>query len=104
MNKYEMIEVERAIKACQRGHSSFRKQHGRYKKKPKPWRSSHRKWDVILRKVCMGCGRTLGRYELYNNYAWCYNCRKYLFPETVLQSHSHYGGNKPLSFHSRQFR
>ena len=51
--------------------------------KPKNWRSPNRQWDRIIRTVCTGCGRPLGRYENENKLAFCYQCRRILFPETM---------------------
>jgi hypothetical protein len=31
----------------------------------------------------MECGKSLGRYELENRLAFCFNCRKMMFPETA---------------------
>lgn len=86
--KYEMYQVNDAIKAHQRGYSTFQR-------RPKTWRSSGRQWDRIIRMVCSGCGKTLGRYEVYNRLAFCIDCRKFLFPETV--GNFHEGGSKPQS-------
>jgi hypothetical protein len=40
-------------------------------------------WDYLICRICAGCGKPLGKYEYRNNLAFCYQCRKILFPETV---------------------
>ena len=42
-----------------------------------------RLWDRIICKVCLGCGQKLSRYEHKLPYAFCFECRDVLFPETV---------------------
>lgn len=76
MNEYEIYYVNKAIEACQK---SKRANEGR----AKAWRSENRKWDYIIGTVCCGCGKLLGRYENLNRLAYCFSCRRILFPETV---------------------
>ena len=73
--KYDMYS-KGANKAYQRSYSTF-------KRRPNTWRSSSRQWDYIIRMVCIGCGKTLGRFETKHGFAYCFNCRKILFPETI---------------------
>ena len=74
MDKYEMYEVEKAIRAY-----SANKPHER----PSNWRSENRQWDYIICTVCTGCGKPLSRYENHKGLAFCFSCREILFPETV---------------------
>ena len=53
------------------------------KREPRDQRCYGGRWDYVVRAVCLGCGKTLGRDELINGYAFCFNCRRVLFPETV---------------------
>ena len=41
-------------------------------------------WDFIIRAVCSGCGKTLSRYDNIRKFAFCYQCRSVLWPETVI--------------------
>jgi hypothetical protein len=86
--EYKMFKGRSAYKPHQRGYSTFRR--------PKTWGLSGRKWDSIIRMVCMGCGRSLSRYEVYNELAWCFDCRKFIFPETV--GYKNAGGGKSPHF------
>jgi hypothetical protein len=52
----------------------------------KPLRSYTRQWDYIICKTCIGCSKPLGRYDNLKGFAFCYHCRKILFPETVFYS------------------
>lgn len=74
MNTYETQEIDRAIRACS-GE--------RVPTEVRPQSRHGGRWDYIVRVVCIGCGTTLGRYELYHELAFCFNCRKFLFPDTV---------------------
>jgi len=76
MDKYEMYKVKKAIDQCNGSHST-------YERRPKTWRSKHRQWDRIICTVCVGCGKPLGRYENLNRLAYCFDCRRILFPETI---------------------
>jgi len=76
MNTYEIYQVKKAISA----HNGSR---DAYKRRPVTRGSNGGQWDYVLRAVCLGCGRTLGQFELQNNLGFCFNCRKILFPETV---------------------
>lgn len=76
MNAYELYEVNKAINDVSKGYNEI----GRSQKTLAP---KTNKWDYILRKICLGCNKTLGIYEVQNNLAFCFQCRKYLFPETV---------------------
>jgi hypothetical protein len=76
MRDSHLYEVKQAIEACHShdvpaGHES--------------WRSQSRQWDYIIGTVCLGCGKLLGRYEELNRLAWCYSCRRILFPETTMR-------------------
>jgi hypothetical protein len=83
MNKYDgMYEVKKAIEAYSGANSSCEKRFGSR-------RSKNRQWDYIIRTVCTGCGKTLGQYENLNGFAFCFDCRKILFPETIV-------GHEPL--------
>jgi len=76
MNTYEMDEVIRAIEVAN-GTNAY---YGR----PDRYESNHRhQYDYIVRMVCIGCGGTLRRFEIRNHLAYCYRCRRFLFPETV---------------------
>lgn len=46
-------------------------------------RSRGGQWDYMVRAVCIRCKKTLTRYELLNGLAFCFNCRRVLFPETI---------------------
>ena len=76
MNTYERYQINDAIKAYNYSETAYRK-------KPTPRRKKSGQWDSIIRAICIGCGRTLGRYENLHRFAYCYNCPKVLFPETV---------------------
>ena len=54
-----------------------------YRIAPQSWRSANRQWDSIVCTVCTGCGRPLGKHENLKRLAFCLECRKILFPETV---------------------
>jgi len=36
-----------------------------------------------IKVICIQCGRTLSRYDNTHRYAFCFCCRKALFPETI---------------------
>ena len=76
MSKYQMLGVQRAIEAVRNGECG----HGRQVKK----RPARRRKMILLRRVCNTCGRTLSRYDNLKNYAYCYSCRRILFPETTM--------------------
>jgi len=80
MNKDKIYEIIKAVEAIQGDYytDESRSTHG-----SKSWRSEHRMWDYLICKVCAGCGKPLGKYEYRNNLAFCYQCRKILFPESV---------------------
>ena len=81
MNKEKKYEIIRAIEAIPGGY---------YMDKNKPrilrlesWSAEDRMWDYIICRVCTGCGKPLEKYEYQNNLAFCYQCRKILFPNSV---------------------
>jgi hypothetical protein len=76
MDRHEMYEIKKAIEAYQGRYSI-------YEKRGEDKRKSTKKWDFIIRSVCTGCGKTLHRYDNLNRYAFCYSCRRILFPETI---------------------
>ena len=76
MNAFEKYQIESAVKA-------FRTDYSIEKAETQPHRSVSRQWDRIIRFVCGGCGGTLGRYEVNKHLAFCFHCRRFLFPETV---------------------
>ena len=76
MNTYEMYEIKRAVETVIGGASAS---YGRNE----PGRSRTHGWDYIVRLVCMGCGSTLGQFEIRHNLGFCFRCRRFLFPETV---------------------
>lgn len=71
-----MYEVKNAIEACKGDYNGYKRQSG-YR------RSNNRQWDYIICKVCIGCGKPLSRYDNLRGYAFCFKCRKTLFPETI---------------------
>ena len=76
MNRYEVYEIDRAI----------RSQNGTYKardRNPETFRSSSRRWNYVVRAVCSGCGKTLNQYEVRSRLAYCFSCRRILFPEPI---------------------
>ena len=77
MDTHELDSVKRAIAMVNGSYHEYGRR-SRYDPKPKK-----RQWDRVLRVVCLGCGRTLGRFELLRRLAFCFNCRSILFPETV---------------------
>jgi hypothetical protein len=56
---------------------------------PPKLRSKDRQWDAIICTVCAGCGKPLGSYENQNRLAYCFDCRRILFPETIHPRASH---------------
>ena len=80
MNKDKIYEIIKAIEAIQ---GDYYTAESRPTHRSKNWRSEHRMWDYLICRVCSGCGKPLGKYEYRNNLAFCYQCRKILFPETV---------------------
>lgn len=88
MKRADAYEITRAVRAVQRsrkpGLTGERK-----------WRSPERRFDRVLWRICLGCGRPLGRYEDLNDLAYCYDCRRVLFPGTT--------GQKARSRASRPF-
>ena len=76
MNTYETYQVRYAIEAVSGGASAYWGRH-------EPARSRTHDWNYIVRMVCMGCGKSLGKFEIRNHLAFCYRCRKFLVPETV---------------------
>ena len=77
MDTYEINQERKAFEAENGSRSEYKKdlQNGG-------------QWDFIIRAVCLGCGRTLGRYEINHNLAFCFTCRRILFPETVARTKS----------------
>ena len=76
MYSFERYQIESAIGAYKSGNYMQPVER-------KPFRSTSSQWDFIIRFVCAGCGRTLGRYEINKHFAYCHHCRCFLFPETV---------------------
>jgi len=76
MNTYEIYEIKRAVETVIGGASAS---YGRNE----PARARTHDWDYIVRMVCMGCGSTLGQFEIRHNLGFCFRCRRFLFPETV---------------------
>jgi hypothetical protein len=85
MYEYDAYKVESAIEAVYERPSSS-------KGRPRRWRAKDRQWDAIICTVCVGCGKPLGRYENLNRLAYCFDCRRILFPETINVSESHSKG------------
>ena len=52
------------------------------------FRSRNRQWDYIVCKVCVGCGKPLGRYENTKGLAFCRRCCEILFPESATEVES----------------
>ena len=92
MNIYERYQINDAIKAYNGSKTAYRKM-------PPPKRKRKGQWDSIIRIICIGCGRTLGRYENLHRFAYCFTCRKVLYPETVYSVKT--AQSRPLSSHSR---
>ena len=77
MDKYEAVYIgNKPERAFSKGNRAF-------KRRGFSRRSFGGQWNFVVRAVCLGCGRTLGRYENLHRLAFCYNCRKVLFPETI---------------------
>jgi len=77
MDKYEAVYIgNKPERAFNKGNRAF-------KRRGFSRRSSGGQRGCVVRTVCFGCGRTLGRYENLRGLAWCYNCRRILFPDTV---------------------
>jgi len=76
MVKHGLYEIERAIKAHNGTYESR-------ERNSEIFRPSIRKWDYVVRAVCCGCGRTLNQYEVINRHAYCFSCRRILFPEPI---------------------
>lgn len=76
MNTNEMESVNRAIAMANGSYFAYERK-SQYDPEPK------KKWDKVLRAVCMGCGKTLSGWEVKNHWAYCYSCRKILFPGTL---------------------
>lgn len=76
MDRKAILEIVSAIESAQKTYPIK-------KIKKVPWRSPTRQWDRIIGRVCTGCGKRLGEYEYKNNLAFCYECRRILFPETI---------------------
>jgi len=55
-------------------------------------------WDQMVRGVCIGCNGTLNHSELKRNLAFCYSCRRVLFPETIEYDHMAYHRSKALNW------
>ena len=77
-----MYEVKGAIGICNNGYES-------YKSQPGYLHSKYRQWDYIINKICTGCKKPISRYDTLEGYAFCSQCRRILFPETVNRSSSH---------------
>jgi len=76
MVRYDLHEIDRAIKA-HNGTSQFGGESDQVS------RPGKRRWDYVIRAVCSGCGRTLRQYEVRNRLAYCFSCRRILFPEPM---------------------
>ena len=74
MNRYEIDEINRAINA-QHGSDRY------YENRPDTVRSENRQWDYIIGVACTGCGKILNRYDTRHGFAFCFNCRRFLFRE-----------------------
>ena len=77
MVRYDLSEIDRAIRA----HNETYRVHNRRDTRPVRLRGG--RWDFMVRAVCNGCGRTLSQHELRKGLAYCFNCRKVLFSETI---------------------
>lgn len=77
MDKSRMNEVIEAVTACAEGSYSVNKE------RAKTWQSKGGQWDYIVAILCAGCKKPLSSYENRHGLVFCYNCRKFLFPETV---------------------
>jgi hypothetical protein len=76
MNTYETYQVRYVGYAVRGGPSAYWGRH-------EPARYKRHDWDYVVRMVCTGCGKGLGRFEIRNHLAFCHRCRMYFFPETV---------------------
>ena len=76
MNTYEIYEIKRAVETVIGGASASYSRN-------EPARARTHGWDYIVRMVCMGCGSTLGQFEIRHNLGFCFRCRRFLFPETI---------------------
>lgn len=76
MYKSAYQEITHAIETIKDGYKNQRS------RKPS-YRSTNRQWDCIICTMCTGCGKPLGRYENQNRLAFCFECRKILFPDTI---------------------
>lgn len=90
MVKYGLYEIERAIRAHNGAYESR-------ERNAETFRSSIRRWDYVVRAVCSGCGRTLNQYDVRYRHAYCFSCRKILFPEPI----NVYESPRRRNYHSR---
>jgi len=77
MTEYEMDDMEYGF------FDSFKSRYCERTKKPRGSRSYERRWDHVVRAICSGCGKTLSLTEGQRGLAFCYDCRRVLFPETL---------------------
>jgi len=103
MNRYEMLEVEKAIEDCRNGRLPAQSVQRRTPNNNREWRSPHRKWDRIMRLICSGCGKTLSQYEIKNHLSFCLHCRRFLYPDTVAEQFPSQRNNYPKRY-PRQFQ
>jgi len=90
MDRYEKRQIRQAIEAVN-GTQRY------YEPRPSSPGPRGGRWDKVIRVVCLGCAKTLGRYELLHGLAFCFECRRVLFPETVYANKS--ARNKAPSFY-----
>jgi hypothetical protein len=76
MYKSAYQEITQAIETIKGGYKKLRSRKSCY-------RSTNRQWDRIIRTLCTGCGKPLGRYENQKRLAFCFECRRILFPDTI---------------------
>ena len=74
MNRYEIDKINRATNAPY-GSDHY------YKNRPNTYRSENRQWDYIIGIACTGCGKIMNRYDARCGFAFCFNCRSFLFSE-----------------------
>jgi hypothetical protein len=68
-----------------RPHRGYYQRQRFFRREAEPVERPHGgKFDRIIRVLCLGCGRTLHFHEQVKGYAWCYSCRRALFPESFL--------------------
>jgi len=77
-HEYEMDEVRRAIERVNGSYIDYGRE---------PWdlRQNHSspKPEKLIRMLCICCGGTLSQWDVSHHWAYCYSCRKVLYPESV---------------------